>query len=422
MTQQTPHLSPIALQQGQSLRLECHECILQSGLVRVEWIPEHDPPPQQTVTLQQPPLHLPSPNRLRALVSPNQAIETPPGYIPVATALKDSVLQPQVPVPRPSGLWRNMVLHSIHRTPKSVPSPRPWTPLDETLYGLFLQNHDIARRQNDALLALQKLYTVTQEASRADYYSSIPPSAASSHPDITVHSHPVDAISGDTSIIHRDATGATWIIIIDAIGHGLVPSVYAFQALHIILRNVNRWTGMPPAQLPVPPSDLPRKILCDSSHALRRLSSAEISAATTAIRIHHGPGPILPVSWSLAGNPPPFLLMPDGSQMRPGRIHNTLSSTTAQPCGTPLGLNHRAHESFWPLYRVSLNPGERLIACSDGITEHCSPQALTRTFLRTRRASSIKTCNALINLPSDRTSIPADDRTAAVIIARAQDA
>ena len=408
----------IALPAGESLRLQCHECILRSGLASVEWTPDHDAVPPPPTPPDQPPLRLPAPLRLRAMVSPNQVIEAPSGYTPAVTALKDSVLQPQQPVQRPAGLWRNMVLHSIHRPPTSIPSPRPYTPLDEALYQVFIQNHEIARRQDEALRALQKLYTVTQEAARSDYYRSIPPSERSRIPDITVHSHPVDAISGDTSIIHRDSTGATWILIIDAIGHGLVPSVYAFQALHIILRNINRWTAIHPTKLPVPPSDLPRKILCDSSQALRRLSSAEISAATTAIRVQHGTGAILPVSWSLAGNPPPYLLLPDGREIPPGRIHNTVSSTMSQPCGMPLGLDYDAHESRWPLYRVSLNPGERIVACSDGITEHCSPQSLTGTFQRTRLSSSIKTCNALINLPADRTSLPADDRTAAVIIAR----
>ncbi len=407
------------LTRGERTNFHEPETIVHEGLLSIEWIPldwsPDDVPETPPGNSFKPPIRLAVPTRLRAQIQPGETIEVPPGFAARVTAIIDSSLQTLPLQNRSAGLFRNILIHSLFRNPRGIPAPRRWTPLDRVLYHAFDQQLKLAREQNLALHEVHSLYRLAQEASRARYYSPRDHKALTPQTDIAVHSHPADAVSGDMSTVTRDSSGATWVVIVDASGHGLSPSIYAWDALNSVLHAINRHAALPPDQATTPPMRLPARVLADADASLRHLASSGLYATACTIRIQHGPAAALQASWSLAGFPAPFALQPDGNALPLGRIAHEHSARKNPPCGFPIGTAMPLTGDSWPLYHTELHPGETLVACSDGITEHTAPDAIARVFRRHASTTAIQLCSALIQIPSHRTNLPTDDRTAAVI-------
>ena len=411
--------APIRLAPGESHELRSGEALLRDGLLSVHWTPldwaADRPPAPPADGPAKPPIRLAAPTRLRAQIQPGEIIEVPPGFSARATATLSATLQPIAPQPRAAGLFRNILMHGLFRHPRGIPAPRRWTPLDRVLYTAFDQHLRLANEQNHALHELHALYRLAQEASRARYYGRSPRDDPGPPVDIAVHSHPADAVSGDMSTVLRDSAGATWVVLVDAAGHGLTPSIYAWDALNSVLHAINRHAALPPGSATLQPARLPARVLADAAASLHHLSASGLYATACTIRIQHGPGAAVQASWSLAGFPAPFALQPDGTGMPPGRISHDHKARKHPPCGFPIGTALPLKIDSWPLYHASLHPGETLVACSDGITEHADPAAIDRAFRRNTHTSAIRLCAALIQIPPHRTNMPTDDRTAAVI-------
>lgn len=180
--------------------------------------------------------------------------------------------------------------------------------------------------------------------------------------------HPCQHISGDYYDFIKIKNAATGIVIADVSGKGMPASLLASN-LQASLRAL--------AQIFLDPGEL----LANVNRALFNSTDPEHFATLfLAVMEPDGTG----FRYASAGHNPPLLLKADGS------------AHWLKPAGTPLGM---FEEMAYPVSNVRMDPGDLLVAYTDGVTEATDPQETEFTedgLERSVRARHSADCAAIL--------------------------
>jgi serine phosphatase RsbU (regulator of sigma subunit) len=150
-------------------------------------------------------------------------------------------------------------------------------------------------------------------------------------------------VSGDTYDCLRMSDGAVALAIADVSGKGL-PAALLSSTLQASLRALSRVT------------DDPGQLLEAANDALFESTDPERFATLfLAVLCPDGTG----LRYASAGHNPPLLLHADGR------------TQWLKPAGTPLGM---IPDMTYPVFPVAMEPGDLLVAYTDGVTEAMTPE------------------------------------------------
>lgn len=206
-------------------------------------------------------------------------------------------------------------------------------------------------------------------------WSLLPPLTFASR-DVTIAGalEPAYQVAGDTLDYAVDA-GTAAAAVFDGMGHGLGSSQLAAIAV-AGYRNARR-AGLP---------------LADAADAIHRalMASFDGSVYTTGImsELNTATGVF---SWVNAGHPPPLLL-------RDGRLVKTLASRPAPPMGLAFPVGH--DRPPFVVAQEQLEPGDRVLLFTDGVTEARSPDG---DFFGDARLADLLTRHFADHLPTPET-------------------
>lgn len=160
--------------------------------------------------------------------------------------------------------------------------------------------------------------------------------------DLAVHLADADGVGGDFYDVRPVAPGRWAIVIADVIGHGLGAAAI-LAVVHALGNGVDRQRVMaePGPALALVNGPLATRYLADSG----KFVTAFVGLFDAEARV---------LTYASAGHPPPRFVR--GSTVR--RLDDV--------CGLPLGLDRTStYEQSW----LELQPGDRLVLFTDGVTE-----------------------------------------------------
>ena len=222
--------------------------------------------------------------------------------------------------------------------------------------------------------------------------------------------------------VGNDDVGRLVCVVADGMGGHLAGEVASARAVETIERELRAVGAADPA-------DALRTVLQQANAVIwseARDDPAKAGMGTTVVCAIVDPGPDGARAWlANVGDSPAFLVSPDGAR-QVTRDHSWVAEQVAAGDLRPEDVVSHPYRSILTrclgteqtvqvdLYEpVDLRPGEALLLCSDGLTEHVGAEEITP--LVARAASPEEAAQALVNLANKRGG--SDNTT--VVIARA---